>query len=127
MISLQEYKNSKSVKSLVQKLFESRQVAHNCHLQTNSYAEHKALQGYYENILEFIDTFVECYQGQYGILKDYEKIDVTIVKDIATYLEDCVKIFILGRDSIKDSHLKNIMDEIITLSYQTLYKIKYLK
>ena len=127
MISLQEYKNSKSIKSLVQKLFESRQVAHNCHLQTNSYAEHKALQKYYDEILNFIDLFVECYQGQYGILKDYEKIDVSVVKDIATYLEDCVKIFILGRDSIKDSHLKNVMDEVITLSYQTLYKIKYLK
>ena len=127
MISLQEYKNSKSIKSLVQKLFESRQVAHNCHLQTNSYAEHKALQKYYDEILNFIYLFVECYQGQYGILKDYEKIDVSVVKDIATYLEDCVKIFILGRDSIKDSHLKNVMDEVITLSYQTLYKIKYLK
>lgn len=126
MISLKDYKNSKSVVGLVEKLFESKQTTHLYHLKTNSYSEHKALQKFYEGIEGFTDTFIETYQGQYGILK-IEKINSSDVADISNYLEDCAKIFIIGRDSLSDSHLKNVLDEILTLTYQTLYKIKYLK
>lgn len=128
MLSLKDYKNAKDIKNLVAKLFESRQVAHNVHLQTKSYAQHKALNGFYENILDFTDTFVETYQGQYGILSGYEKlIIIEPVNEIETYLEDCAKIFSIAKDSMDDSHLKNIMEEIISLTYKTLYKLKHLK
>lgn len=127
MISLKDYKNSNDVKNLVQKMFEARQVSHNCHLQSKSYSQHEALGEFYNEILLLTDTFVESYQGQYGILTGYEKINIVSVGDIETYIEDCAKIFILGRDSLKDSHLKNIMDEAITLTYKTLYKLKNLK
>lgn len=126
MISLQDYKNSKSINGLVNKLFESKITTHLYHLKTKSYSVHKALQKFYETIEEFTDSFVETYQGQYGLLK-IDTISCGDVDDIEKYLEDSVKIFTIGRDSIKDSHLKNIMDEIITLTYQTIYKIKYLK
>lgn len=126
MISLQDYKNSKSINGLVNKLFESKTTTHLYHLKTKSYSAHKALQNFYETIESFTDSFVETYQGQYGLLK-IDAISSSDVDDIEKYLEDSVKIFAIGRDSIKDSHLKNIMDEIITLTYQTIYKIKYLK
>lgn len=126
MLTLQEYKQSKGVSGLVQKMFEARQVAHNLHLKTKSYAEHKALNGFYDELLAKIDDFVETYQGQYGILKDCE-FQVKSVDDAVEYLEDCAKLFAVGRDSLKDSHLKNVMDEVIALTYKTLYKIKFLK
>jgi hypothetical protein len=126
MLTLQEYKQSKSVKGLVQKMFEARQVAHNCHLKTKSFAEHEALGKFYNGLLEFVDDFVETYQGQYGLLEDCE-LKVEPVSDAAEYLEDCSKLFAVGRDSIKDSHLKNIMDEVIALTYKTIYKLKFLK
>jgi hypothetical protein len=129
MISLQDYKNSKSVKTLVRKLFESRQVAHNVHLQTKSYSLHKALDSFYNNILDHTDTFIETYQGQYGIVSGYEKLDITPLEEsgIEEYLKDCAEIFTIARDSMKDSHLKNIMEEIIALTYRTLYKVRFLK
>jgi len=129
MISLQEYKGSKSVKNLVQKMFEARQVAHNVHFQTKSYSLHKALNSFYDDILDLADTFVETHQGQYGILSGHEKIDVSAITDseIESYLKDCAEIFSLGRDSLKDSHLKNIMDEVVALTYRTLYKVRFLK
>jgi len=126
MLSMQEYKQSKSVKGLVQKIFEARQVTHTCHLKSKSFSEHKALNKFYDEILELADEFVETYQGQYGILSDYE-IQTQPVSNVLEYLEDCVKMFILGRDSIKDSHLQNIMDEIVALTYRTIYKLKNLK
>ena len=126
MLTLQEYKQSKGAKGLVQKMFEARQVAHNCHLRTKSFAEHKALQGFYEGVLDLADEFTETYQGQYGLVGDFE-LDVNPVGDVVEYLEDCSKLFSVGRDSLKDSHLKNIMDEVVSLTYRTLYKIKFLK
>jgi hypothetical protein len=123
---MQEYRQSKSVKGLVQKLFEARQVIHTCHLKSKSFSEHKALDDFYSGILDLADEFVETYQGQYGILSDYE-IQTQPVSNPLEYLEDCVKMFVLGRDSIKDSHLQNIMDEIVAMTYRTIYKLKNLK
>ena len=129
MISIQEYRGSKSVKTLIQKLFESRQVAHNVHLQTKSYALHKALNSYYDDVLDLTDKFIETYSGQYGIVSGYEKLDISPVseKEIEGYLKDCAEIFSLARETMKDSHLQNIMDEIVGLVYQTLYKVRFLK
>ena len=49
----------------------SRTQAHIFHLQTQSYAQHKALQDYYDEIVELIDEYVETYQGKYDILRGY--------------------------------------------------------
>lgn len=130
MISLENYRNSKEFKGLVQKLFESRQVTHNVHLQTKSFAMHKALNGFYDDILDLTDSLIETYQGQYGLLSDY-KLDVPSIKPdgIINYLEEAAEIFKLGHNSFeeKDTHLHNILDEIVGLTYQTLYKLKFLK
>lgn len=128
MMSLQDYKNAKDIKHLVAKLFEARQVAHNVHLQTKSYSAHKALDEFYSSLLEFTDDLIETYQGQYGIITGYEKlIVVEPVGDIESYIEDCAKIFNVAKEGMKDSHLKNIMEEIIALTYKTLYKLRNLK
>ena len=129
VMSLKDYKDAKSVKKLVEKMFEVRQTSHNVHLQTRSYSAHKALNSYYDDLLDLADAFVESHQGQYGILTGYENIQVSPVDDIVGYLEDAAKIFMLGRDSLKetDSHLKNILDEIVALTYSTIYKLKFLK
>jgi len=50
-------------------LMQSRNQAHIYHLQTNSFAAHKALQEYYEEIVDLVDGLVESYQGKYGILR----------------------------------------------------------
>jgi hypothetical protein len=128
MLSLQEYNKSKNVKDMVEKMFEARQVAHNCHLKSKSHSEHVALNEFYDELLSKIDEFVETYQGQYGLLSDYE-IQTSAVNDVVSYLEDCAKIFSIGRDAMKgsDSHLKNILDEAVGITYRTVYKLKFLK
>lgn len=126
-LSLKDYKDAKGVKKLVEKMFEVRQTSHNFHLQTKSYSSHKALNSYYDDLLDLIDEFVETFQGQYGILTGYENIQITPIDDIISYLEDAVKIFIIGGEALKETHLKNIIDEIVATTFRTLYKLKYLK
>ena len=42
--------------------FGLRSQIHLFHLQTTSYAEHKALEEFYTQLLELFDTLVETYQ-----------------------------------------------------------------
>lgn len=130
MISLNNYRNSKEANALFGKIFEVRQVAHQVHLQTNSYAQHKALNGFYDDLLELADSLIETFQGQYGIVEKYEVKVPNIDKDeILNYLEESVKLIVTGHKAFsdKDTHLHNIVDEIVGLFYSTIYKIKYLK
>jgi hypothetical protein len=46
-------------------LFQSRDMMHIQHLQTTSFAEHKALNGYYDELLDLTDKFTEVYFGRF--------------------------------------------------------------
>lgn len=118
---------NKSFINLINKLFEARQTAHNEHLRTRKYSAHKALQGFYEGINEFIDEIVEVYQGEFGIVEFGTNIKVTEV-DIIQYLEMLGKVLKSANAALKDSHshYKNILDEMTALTYRTVYKLKFL-
>jgi hypothetical protein len=115
----------------VARLFEARQVTHVLHLQTKSYAEHKALDEFYNGILDLADEFIETYQGEYGIIKSYPVLSTQAGNsgDAIAYLEGFVTDLKKSHSNIKeeDSHLDNIIDEMTTLTYRTLYKLKNLK
>jgi len=120
---------------LFSKLFESREMAHIYHLQVNgeqgSHAAHTALDTYYNDVLVLIDDLIETYQGQYGIADGYHIIDTngTKTNDKIEYFEGVVEFIKHGRQAIviEDSHLHNIVDEIVALLYKTLYKLKFTK
>lgn len=117
------------------KLFESREMAHIYHLQVNgemgSHAKHTALGDYYEGVLEFIDDMIEVWQGQYGIIEEYDVIDTseTKSKDTIEYFNELVRFVKEERKCVptEDTHLHNIIDEVVALIYKTLYKLKYNK
>lgn len=129
MKSMNEFKASNKIKGFVSKLFEARQIAHAAHLQTNSFAEHKALNSFYDNLLDLADNFIETYQGQYGIISGYDSISSKNPDNIANYLSGFAEEVKNTRKNMEesDTHLHNILDEIISLTYSTIYKIKYLK
>lgn len=116
------------------KIFESKEMAHVYHLtvkgEEGSYSSHKALEDYYENILEHLDNAIEVYQGQYGeIIESYDIIDTSKSKDseMIEYFEE-VGNFILENKSVipdKDTHTHSIIDEISILVYKLLYKLRY--
>jgi hypothetical protein len=110
-------------------LMQSRNQAHIYHLQTDSYAAHKALQGYYEDIVDLIDGIVESYQGRYGILRGY-KMAGTIKEDgnAVTYFEGVAKFVETIRTQLpQDSYIQNQVDEVVALVESTKYKLKFLK
>jgi hypothetical protein len=140
MISINEFKNgSKNLKTeavvsndnisvLFSKLFESRSFAHYCHLRSDSYAQHKALGKFYENIIDLADKLYETYAGQYGQIKFDAGCDIK-ESDVVKYFENLGKMVSESHSMIKesDTHIHNILDEITGLVYQTTYKLKFLK
>jgi hypothetical protein len=118
------------------KLFESREMAHIYHLQVNgemgSHAKHTALNDYYEGVLDLIDSMIEVFQGQYGLVEEYDIIDTTDTKSKETieYFNELANFIKVERKTTfneEDTHLHNIIDEIVSLLYRTLYKLKYNK
>lgn len=119
----------KTISDFFQQLFTMRQIAHDIHLTKSKYAAHMALDTFYKDILDIIDTLFETYQGQYGLIENYKTvIDYDSENIIQTLEEYTTLIRTSARELIKseDTHLINIVDEISALSYQTLYKLKYL-
>ena len=120
---------------LFSKLFESREMAHIYHLQVNgepgSHAKHTALGEYYDGVLDFTDSLIETFQGQYGIVEEYNVIDTkdTGSKDTIEYFNELARFIKEERKCIneEDTHLHNIIDEVVALVYRTLYKLKYNK
>ncbi len=117
------------------KLFESREMAHIYHLtvkgEMGSHAAHTALGEFYDGILGFIDDMIEVYQGQYKIIEGYETIDTsdTKTKDKIEYFEELAN-FVKSEKKCfdtEDTHILNTVDEVVSLIYKTLYKLKYNK
>jgi hypothetical protein len=109
-------------------LMQSRNQAHIFHLQTPSFAAHKALQDYYEEIVELIDGLVESYQGRYGILRGYKMESIIKEDDSAvTYFEGLCKFVEIIRTKVpQDSYIQNEIDNVVNLIESTKYKLKFL-
>ena len=116
----------KNAALFVATLLHSATVTHLQHLQTKSYAAHKALQKYYEGIPDLVDSFAESYQGEYGLITDYPS-DRHNATDPKAYM-DRLADFVSEIRSVlpKDSPLQNTVDEIMSLINSTRYKLKFL-
>jgi hypothetical protein len=103
-------------------LFHSRDCMHLTHLQTTSYAEHVALNGYYDGLLDLTDKLIETYFGVIG-----KKLSIKIpqsefinaqahLKQLCSYIES-------NRSLFEESQIQNIIDEICALINKTQYML----
>ena len=99
-------------------LFQSRDMMHIAHLQTISFPEHKALNAYYDGILDLTDSFTEKYFGR------NKRVEFTIPEskkmDPVAHMRDMEKMIEAERGNYS-SDLQNIMDEMLGLVHETLY------
>jgi DNA-binding ferritin-like protein len=117
---------------LISTLTASRTQAHIFHWQVEgpgSYSAHKALNKYYDEILDLIDGLVEGFQGKYGIQRGYTS-PATFKEDgqFLTYFEALAKYVETIRTKIpQDSYLQNEIDTVVKLIETTKYKLKFLR
>jgi hypothetical protein len=107
-------------------LFMSRTYSHMCHLKTSSYSKHKALNAFYEEVVELTDTLAEASQGKYG------KLDIPYVPlkgDVNDPIEGLKShMAMIGnlKKKCDTPFIDNIIQEIEALYSKTLYLMKEL-
>ena len=101
------------------------------HLKTDKYSKHIALNDFYEDIVELVDTLIEDYMGIYGKVSDYKNIMTTEKIGAVEYLESLREMCKEAADDLfdddDDSELLSDIDNILSLIDSTLYKLKELK
>jgi hypothetical protein len=107
-------------------LFEIETVSHIAHLQTSSFAEHKALNELYDEIADQADAYTEAYQGKYGIVKGYKSFKIQEGLDMVEYLKSKMMEFESYRKSLSDGYLQQMVDNTQELLSTTLYKLRFL-
>jgi len=114
------------IANFISNLFASRTQAHIFHLQTTSFAKHKALNDYYDEIVDLTDGIVESYQGRYGIIEGYTA-GMPLVEgdnDVINYFESLCSYVEETRANLpQDSYIQNQVDEVVALIESTKYKL----
>ena len=125
-----ESKSSSGFKDMVSILLHSQTQVHIFHLQTKSYAEHKALQEYYEGIDALVDGLIESYQGKYDVITQYNSIkneDYKSNEQIIKYFKALDTMIEKNRKGVKESFIQNQIDTVQELINSTVYKLRFLK
>ena len=99
------------------------------HLSTAKYSDHKALNDYYDDIVDAVDTLIENWQGKYGKTGELKNTMSTEVNKPVEYLESLRDFTIKGRDELiskEDTELWSDIDTILSIIDSTIYKLKEL-
>lgn len=115
------------IEQLIARAFASRNCAHLTHWKTRSLAEHLATGEFYDEVINIVDSLVEAYQGNFGLVGDVPLADHS--GDILTCLEADAVWMAENDDKITGEvdALENILQELTALYLKTIYKLKYLK
>ena len=111
--------------SFVNPLIKSQEQAHIFHLTTDSYAVHKALEGYYTAIPALIDRFIETYHASHknlGAFKGSGRLSHDPKKVLPYFKSLSLKIK-KARLPKKEPWLDNIRVEVLELIMNTIYKL----
>lgn len=119
------------IEELVARVFQARDISHRAHWATNSYAQHMALGDFYDNIIDDLDSIVECYQGQFGLIGDDAASRGSPLKrpDIINYLQEEFDWIKEHRDEIcqESTQIENLLDSLLERYSVTLYKLENLR
>ncbi len=112
---------------LGQLLMKSRTDAHISHLlqKDKTLATHKALETYYETVVDMLDSFIESSMGLYEIT-DLQVPASCCISNPIDYFTNLYQQVQSCRSRISDDYLLNQIDEIQQLITQTLYRLKYI-
>lgn len=111
-------------------LFLARELAHREHLRTKSYAQHMALGEFYPAVVDLADTLTETYQGAMLELIDIPLLDNEFPGEIKESLQAQLKWIKANRYKAverEETHMQNIIDEIVALYDRTIFKLHFLE
>ena len=123
------------MEQLASLLLHSRTQTHSFHVGVKgvgALSAHLALGHYYDTIGGIVDGLVEAYQGQYGLIKLQPVSGLDTNNDIKNIIAYFVKLIaavekLRQEKKLQMSWLQNDIDTVVTLLYQTKYKLENLQ
>jgi hypothetical protein len=95
------------------------------HHQTNVYSMHKALNSFYDGLLDKVDGLVESVSGVYGRPMGYviaQPVDYMNPEQVMAYFQGCYAYVQSERNNIyQETWIQNQVDEVAQLFAETLY------
>ena len=119
------------IEQLISRVFYARNVAHFEHWRAKgvgSYAKHKALGKFYDEVIDAIDNLVEAYQGAFDIIgnipaPEVPKGDVlALLEGDAAWIEEHHEEICLGNRAVA-----NLIDSVTSVYLSAIYKLRNLK
>jgi hypothetical protein len=111
-------------------LLNAATIGHVLHLRSRSYAEHKALNTFYSEMPDLVDSVIEAWQGRHQELIEYPD-QVVELSDHKDALEFVMFLKILVEEERyvlgEESEIQNLVDGIAELIDSTIYKLTFLK
>ena len=117
---------NEQIAKMIGVLLMSRNASQLAHWKTSSYAKHKALHKFYEDVVDVVDDLAEVAQGKFGKLDiPYVEMKGNIEKPVEMLEMHLTMVENLGK-KCEVGALKNIVDEIQALYLKTIYLMKEL-
>lgn len=116
------------IEELISRVFYARNVAHWNHWRTKSYSEHMALNSFYDDVIDAVDTLVEGYQGLNGLVgsipspKTSPREVVDLLKADAEWIEQHHEAICGGNRAVA-----NLVDGVTAVYLSTIYKLENLR
>ena len=118
--------HEKNAALFVGTMLHSATVTHLQHFSTKSYAQHKALQKYYEAIPDLVDAYTEAYQGRHGLITGYD-VEFHKQRDPKAYVKGLLDFLDEIKATLpKDSDLVNLFDAVVDAVTSLKYKLENL-
>jgi hypothetical protein len=121
----------KAMANLIYEMLHASTKTHITHLMTTSYAAHKALNKFYDQILGKVDDLAEQYQGHVEMILEYPaQMDIPMLKtpeEAIIYLRNLYDKISSVQSMMTCSSIINTMDEAKALINSTKYKLIFLK
>ena len=118
--------HEKNAALFVGTMLHSATVTHLQHFSTRSYAQHKALQKYYEAIPDLVDAYTEAYQGRHGLITGYD-VEFHKHRDPKAYVKGLLDFLDEIKATLpKNSDLVNLFDAVVDAVTSLKYKLENL-
>lgn len=119
------------IEQLISRVFYARNVAHFEHWRATgagSYAKHKALGKFYDEVIEALDSLVEAYQGAFELIGDIPA-PSTSAKDVLNLLEEDAAWIEEHHEEVCQGNraVANLIDGVTGVYLSTIYKLRNLK
>lgn len=119
------------IEQLISRVFYARNVAHFEHWRATgagSYANHQALGGFYDDVIDALDSLVEAYQGAFELVGNIPAPPAT-KGDVLKLLEADAEWIEAHHEEICQGNraVANLVDGVTGVYLSAIYKLRNLK